>query len=142
MGVDLAVMEHYLYILANARSVKQKRRHFGPEKDKVIRGEAQKLLEVGHVQELWYPTWLSNIVLAQVIWEVAHVHGILRFEQDMPQGLLSLVSHRPAMDSTTRLQFISTMDTYQGYHQIPLAKMDQVKVNFINAEGTFCYTVM
>ncbi|XP_073298465.1 uncharacterized protein [Primulina huaijiensis] len=57
------VAEHRLNILPNARPVKQKKRHFGPEKDKVIQKEVSELLEAGHIREVQFPTWLSNVVL-------------------------------------------------------------------------------
>lgn len=34
------------------------------------------------------------------------------------------------------------LDTYQGYHQIPLAQEDQEKVSFITSDETFYYIVM
>lgn len=46
------------------------------------------------------------------------------------------------VDFTTRHRFISMIDAYQGYHQIPLAKDDQDKVNFITIDKIFCYMVM
>lgn len=62
-GVDPSIMEHHLNIMADARLVKQKHQHFGPEKDKGIREEVQKLIEAKQVREVCYPTWLSNAVL-------------------------------------------------------------------------------
>lgn len=62
-GISLKIMEHKLNILAEARSVKQKKRYFGLEKDKVIRAEITKLLEAGYIREVQFPTWLEIIVL-------------------------------------------------------------------------------
>ncbi|XP_073275462.1 uncharacterized protein [Primulina huaijiensis] len=62
-GTTPDVAEHRLNILPNARPVKQKKRHFGPENDKVIKKEVGELLSAGHIQEVQFPTWLSNVVL-------------------------------------------------------------------------------
>ncbi|XP_073152241.1 uncharacterized protein [Henckelia pumila] len=40
-----------------------KKRHFGPEKYAVIQGQVEELLKAGHIQEVYFPTWLSNVVL-------------------------------------------------------------------------------
>ncbi|XP_073137842.1 uncharacterized protein [Henckelia pumila] len=61
--VSADIMVHRLNILAGARPIKQKKRHFGPEKDKVIKKEVDELLRAGHIREVQFPTWLSNVVL-------------------------------------------------------------------------------
>ncbi|XP_073121085.1 uncharacterized protein [Henckelia pumila] len=44
-GVSAEIMVHRLNTLAGVRPIKQKKRHFGPEKDKVIKKEVDELLE-------------------------------------------------------------------------------------------------
>ncbi|KAL0395465.1 UNVERIFIED_CONTAM: hypothetical protein Slati_4512700 [Sesamum latifolium] len=43
--------------------MKQKKRHFGPEKDKIIQPEVDKLMAAEHIEEIQFPEWLSNVVL-------------------------------------------------------------------------------
>ncbi|XP_074573491.1 uncharacterized protein LOC141829917 [Curcuma longa] len=62
-SISPSVAVHRLNIAPDAYPVKQKRRHFGPEQNKVIRVEVQKLLAAGHIKEVQFPTWLSNVVL-------------------------------------------------------------------------------
>ncbi|XP_073129041.1 uncharacterized protein [Henckelia pumila] len=62
-GIKPAVMEHKLNLLSGVRPVKQKKRNFGPDKDKVIKEEIGELLRHGHIREVKFPTWLSNVVL-------------------------------------------------------------------------------
>ncbi|XP_075507482.1 uncharacterized protein LOC142544307 [Primulina tabacum] len=50
-GTSLDVAEPRLNILPNSRPVKQKKRHFGPEKDIVIKKEVRELLSAGHIRE-------------------------------------------------------------------------------------------
>ncbi|XP_073056951.1 uncharacterized protein [Primulina eburnea] len=51
-GTTLGVAEHRLNILPNAHPVKQKKRHFGPKKDRVIKKEVGELLIAGHLREI------------------------------------------------------------------------------------------
>ncbi|XP_074560470.1 uncharacterized protein LOC141816623 [Curcuma longa] len=62
-GVSPSVAVHRLNMLPGVRPVKQKRRHFGPEQNKIIREEVRKLMEAEHIWEVHFPTWLSNVVL-------------------------------------------------------------------------------
>ncbi|KAI3451561.1 hypothetical protein Pfo_008226 [Paulownia fortunei] len=50
-GIDPGVAVHHLNVDLTYKPVKQKKRHFGPEKDKVIQKEVEKLLEAGHIRE-------------------------------------------------------------------------------------------
>ncbi|XP_075515912.1 uncharacterized protein LOC142550720 [Primulina tabacum] len=62
-GISPLVAEHKLNILPGSHPVKQKKRHFGPEKDKVIDEQVKELLKAGHIREIQFPSWLSNVVL-------------------------------------------------------------------------------
>ncbi|KAL0427208.1 UNVERIFIED_CONTAM: hypothetical protein Slati_2895600 [Sesamum latifolium] len=60
-GIDPGVITHHLNLDPTIRPVKQKKWHFGPEKDKIIQGEVNKLLTAGHIREIQFqngsPTW-------------------------------------------------------------------------------------
>ncbi|KAL0447246.1 UNVERIFIED_CONTAM: hypothetical protein Slati_1852500 [Sesamum latifolium] len=60
-GIDPQVITHHLNIDPNYKSIKQKKRHFGPEKDKIIQAEVNKLRAAGHIEEIQFPEWLSNV---------------------------------------------------------------------------------
>ncbi|KAL0445091.1 UNVERIFIED_CONTAM: hypothetical protein Slati_2231800 [Sesamum latifolium] len=62
-GIDPKMITHHLNIDPSIKPVKQKKRHFGPEKDKIIQAEVDKLMAVGHIEEIQFPGWLSNVVL-------------------------------------------------------------------------------
>ncbi|XP_073017950.1 uncharacterized protein [Primulina eburnea] len=55
-GISPRVAEHKLNILPGSRPVKQKKRHFGPEKDKVIEKQVEELLKAGHIREVHFPS--------------------------------------------------------------------------------------
>ncbi|KAL0427118.1 UNVERIFIED_CONTAM: hypothetical protein Slati_2886600 [Sesamum latifolium] len=54
-GIDPQVITHHLNIDPNCKPVKQKKRHFGPEKDKIIQTEVNKLMTAGHIEEIQFP---------------------------------------------------------------------------------------
>ncbi|KAL0456222.1 UNVERIFIED_CONTAM: hypothetical protein Slati_0961400 [Sesamum latifolium] len=62
-GIDPGVITHHLNLDSTIRPIKQKKRHFGPEKDKIIQEKVNKLLTAGHIRKIQFPEWLSNMVL-------------------------------------------------------------------------------
>lgn len=64
-GINPVVATHKLNVIPGAKPVKQKRRHFGTEKDQIIEREVKKLLEAGHIRRIQFPSWLSNAVLVK-----------------------------------------------------------------------------
>ncbi|XP_075499210.1 uncharacterized protein LOC142537591 [Primulina tabacum] len=105
--------------------------------------EVGELLSAGHIREVQFPTWLSNVVL------VPKSSGKWRMCVDFrdlnkacPKDCYPLPRIDQLVDSTAGHQYLCMLDAYQGYHQIPLAVEDQDKVSFITSEGTFCYVVM
>ncbi|XP_075473380.1 uncharacterized protein LOC142504391 [Primulina tabacum] len=121
----------------------RKKRHFGPEKDKVIEEQVGELLRAGHIREVQFPTWLSNVIL------VPKSTGKWRMCVDFrdlnkayPKDCYPLPRIDQLVDSTSGCELLSFLDVYQGYHQIPLALEDEDKASFITSGGTFCYVVM
>ncbi|XP_073121038.1 uncharacterized protein [Henckelia pumila] len=142
-GIPSQVAEHKLNILLGARVIKQKKRHFGAEKDKVIADQVRELNEAGHIREVQFPTWLSNVVLvpkATGKWRMCI--DFRNLNEACPKDCYPLPRVDQLVDSTSGFELLSFMDAYQGYHQIPLAQEDQDKVSFITSGGTFCYMVM
>ncbi|KAI3458805.1 hypothetical protein Pfo_015468 [Paulownia fortunei] len=131
-GIDPGVAVHHLNVNPACKLVKQKKRHFGLEKDKVIQKYVEKLLEAGHIREIQFPEWLSNIVL------VPKIEGKWRMCIDFRD----LNKAYKLVDSTSGYELLSMMDASQGYHQIMLAPEDHKKVSFITSTGTYCYVVM
>ncbi|XP_073133360.1 uncharacterized protein [Henckelia pumila] len=127
-GVPTHLAEHRLNILSGSRPVRQKKRHFGAEKDKFIAEQVRKLLEAGHVKEVQFPTWLSNVVLAPKStgkWRMCIDFRDLN--KACPKDCYPLPQIDQLVDSTSGYELLCFMDAYQGYHQIPLAREDRDK---------------
>ncbi|XP_075478807.1 uncharacterized protein LOC142519657 [Primulina tabacum] len=142
-GISPKVAEHKLNNLPGSRPVKQKKRHFGPDKDKVIEEHVGELLRADQIREVQFPTWLSNVVL------VPKATGKWRMCVDFrdlnkacPKDCYPLPWIDQLVDSTSGCELLCFLDAYQGYHQIPLALEDQDKASFITSGGTFYYVVM
>ncbi|XP_073031274.1 uncharacterized protein [Primulina eburnea] len=142
-GISPRVAEHKLNILPGSRPVKQKKRHFGPEKDKVIEKQVEELLKAGHIREVHFPSWLSNVVLGPKStgkWRMCVDFRDLN--KACPKDSYPLPRIDQLVDSTSGCELLSFLDAYRGYHQIPLALEDHDKASFITSGGTFCYVVM
>jgi hypothetical protein len=59
------MIEHKLSIDPAYKSIKQKERRYTPERCETIRQEVNKLLEVGFIRSVDYPSWLANPVLVE-----------------------------------------------------------------------------
>ncbi|KAK4383689.1 hypothetical protein Sango_2753800 [Sesamum angolense] len=62
-GIDPNLITHNLNIDPSVKPVKQKERHFESEKDKIIQVEVDKLIAAGHIEEIQFHEWLSNVVI-------------------------------------------------------------------------------
>ncbi|XP_073061799.1 uncharacterized protein [Primulina eburnea] len=133
-GISPQVAEHKLNILPGSRPIKQKKRHFGPENDKVIEEQVGELLKAGHIREVQFPTWFSNVVL------VPKSTGKWRMCVDFrdlnkacPKDCYPLPRVDQLVDFTSGCELLNFLDAYQGYHQIPLDLEDQDKASFITS---------
>ena len=64
-GIDPIVITHRLNVSRSFKPIKQKRRSFGPEREKSINEEVGKLLQAGAIREVEYPEWLANVLLVK-----------------------------------------------------------------------------
>ncbi|RDY01550.1 hypothetical protein CR513_15106, partial [Mucuna pruriens] len=64
-GVDPEFICHRLSIEQGVRPIAHKKRKQGEEKRRAAREEMRKLVSVGFVQEVQYPTWLANVVMVK-----------------------------------------------------------------------------
>ncbi|KAL0458517.1 UNVERIFIED_CONTAM: hypothetical protein Slati_0478900 [Sesamum latifolium] len=92
--------------------VKQNKRHFGSEKDKIIQIEVDKLMVAGHIKEIQFPEWLSNVVLVPKLggkWKVCTDFRDLK--KACPIDFYPLPRIDQLVDSTSRCELLSMMDT-------------------------------
>ncbi|XP_012849590.1 PREDICTED: uncharacterized protein LOC105969382 [Erythranthe guttata] len=142
-GLDPKVAIHHLSVKKGARPVKQGQRRFRPELVPAIEAEVNKLIEVGFIREVKYPTWISSIV------PVRKKNGQIRVcvdfrdlneacpKDDFPMPIAELM-----IDATTGHEALSFMDGSSGYNQIRMAPRDEELTAFRTPKGIYCYKVM
>jgi hypothetical protein len=143
-GFPRELVEHKLKVYPQARPIRQKLRHFTPDKREAIRAELARLVAAGFIREVLHPEWLANPVLVlkknKVDWRMCVDYTDLNkhYSKD-PFGHPRIDQ---VVDLTAECSMLSFLDCYSGYHQISLAKEDEEKTAFITPFGAFCYTSM
>ena len=142
-GVRAEVATHKLMIDPGMRPVKQKLRVFSNEKEGAIKEEIQKLLKAGIIKEVYYPTWLANVVM------VKKANGKWRMCVDFtdlnkacPKDCYPLPRIDKLVDSISGHRMLSFLDAYSGYHQVRMDPKDSEATAFQAGGGTYCYTMM
>ncbi|KAL0428269.1 UNVERIFIED_CONTAM: hypothetical protein Slati_3001700 [Sesamum latifolium] len=110
-GIDPGVITHHLNLDSTIRHIKQKKWHFGPEKDKIIQGEVNKLLTAGHIREIQFPKWLSNVVLVPKPggkWRMCI--NFRDLNKACPKDYYPLSRIDQLVDSTSGCELLSMMD--------------------------------
>ena len=64
-GVDPEMATHNLNIDPKYPLVRQKKRRFAPERNKIVSDEVDRLLETDAIEPCHYPDWLSNVVVVK-----------------------------------------------------------------------------
>ncbi|KAK0570879.1 hypothetical protein LWI29_007901 [Acer saccharum] len=99
--------------------VKQKRRKFAPERNKVINEEIQKLFDIGSIKEVKYPDWLANVMVVKKKnrkWRVCI--DFTDLNKACPKDSFPLLHIDMLVDATVGHELLSFMDAYSGYNHI------------------------
>ena len=97
--------------------VRQKKRVFAPEWDNAIKEEVQKLTTTKFIREVYYPDWLTNVVM------VKNANGKCRMWVDFtdlnktcPKDSYPLPRIDQLVDSTVGHKLLSFMDAFLSYN--------------------------
>ncbi|KAL0454263.1 UNVERIFIED_CONTAM: Transposon Tf2-12 polyprotein [Sesamum latifolium] len=109
----------------------------------LIEIKLNKLIKVGFIREVKYPTWISSIV------PVRKKNGQIRVCVDFrdlnsacPKDDFSLPIAELMIDATMGHEALSFMDGSSGYNQIRMAPKDEELTAFRTPKGIYCYKVM
>ena len=134
------VIQHRLNMNPERKPVQQRRRAFAPERDQAVTEEVTKLLTVSFIKEVYYPDWLTNVVLVKKEnWKWRMCVDFTDLNKACPKDSFPLPRIDQLMDSIALLTF---MDTFSRYNQIKMAEEDQEKTAFITSQGLYCYKVI
>ncbi|RRC42143.1 reverse transcriptase-like protein, partial [Escherichia coli] len=143
IGIDPNVISHKLNVDPTFKPIKQKRRKFAPERNKVINDEVDNLLKTGKIREVKYPDWLANVVVVQKKngkWRVCI--DFTDLNKACPKDPFPLPHIDAMVDATAGHELLTFMDAYSGYNQILMHTNDQEKTAFMTDKGIYCYKVM
>ena len=141
--IDPVIITHRLSVSPFFKPIKQKRRSFVPERQKMINEEVGKLLQACAIREVEYPEWLANVVL------VKKANGKWRLCIDFtdvnracPKDRFPLPRIDLIVDATADHELLNFMDAFSGYNQINMDPDDQENTSFFTGQGTYCYRGM
>ncbi|RDX72162.1 hypothetical protein CR513_48397, partial [Mucuna pruriens] len=141
--IDPGFMCHCLSVIQGAKLVIQKQRKQGEERRKAEREETNRLLTVGFIREVQYPTWLANVVMVKKSngrWRMCMDYTDLN--KACPKDPYPLPSIDKLVDGVSGYALLNFMDAYSGYNQIRMHPQDEEKTTFITEARAFCYKVM
>ena len=107
------------------RSLSSKNDNFAPECNKAIMDEVDKLLAAGFIWKVYYPNWLSNIVLVKKAngkWKMCV--DFTNLNSVCAKDSFPLPRIDQLIDSTTGHRLLTFMDAFLGYNQIKMSEED------------------
>ena len=113
------------------------------DKAQEVQRQVQALLDAGFINEVMYPTWLSNMVMVKKSngkWRICI--DCTDLNKACPKDSFPLPSTDELVDATSGFRFLSFLDAYSRYNQIPMHPSDEEKTAFISPMDTYCYKVM
>jgi len=142
-GINTDFLCHRLTMDEKVKPVVQRIRKFNEEKRIVIREETRKLVVAGHIREIQYPKWLTNVVF------VKKENGKWRMFVDFTdlnkaclKGFYPLPSIDSLVDSFSGCRLLSFLDAFSGYNHIHMHPKDECKTTFMDEVAIYYYKVM
>ena len=102
-----------------------------------------KLKRAGAIKEIFYLEWLANIVVVKKKSGKWRVYvDFTDLNKACPKDPFLMPRIDQLVDATAGHSWISFLDAFQRYHQIPLVAEDQEKTAFVTPIGNYHYKVM
>ncbi|KAJ9546886.1 hypothetical protein OSB04_019429 [Centaurea solstitialis] len=122
VGIDPNIISHKLNIDLTFKLVKQKRRKFAPEQNKLIIYSRQAKSEKSSIQIVCIDFTDLNKACPKDHFPLPHIDAMV--------------------DAIAGHELLRFMDAYSGYNQILMHTDDQEKTAFMTDKGIYCYKVM
>ncbi|GKC54016.1 reverse transcriptase domain-containing protein [Tanacetum coccineum] len=140
VGGEIFNTEHRVNESKHVEPVKQKKGSMSPERNEAIHTKVEELTKTNVLREVKYQTWVSNPVIAKKAdgrWKLWI--DFTDINKACPKENHPLPATESKVEDIHQHRFKCFLDTYKGYHQIPIAKKDKEKTAFYTREGVFCY---
>ena len=140
-GISPTHASHRLNVAPSAKPVRQKVRCFHLDRHLVIQTEVDNLLHNGFIRAIEYPKWLANVVVVPKKgnkWRVCVDYTDLN--DACPKDNFPLPRIDQIVDASAGHVMLSFLNTFSGYHQIPMHPPDAKKTSFITPTpyGLYC----
>ncbi|KAL0439193.1 UNVERIFIED_CONTAM: Transposon Ty3-I Gag-Pol polyprotein [Sesamum latifolium] len=145
LSPSLAIVDHQniFNVDPQVKPIKQKKRSFEIERNRIIEEEVDKLLKAGYVIEIQYTKWLSNVVIVpKALRKWRMCTNFTNLNKVCPKDPYPLPRIDMLVTFTVGCALFSMMDAYQGYHQIFMAEEDRDMTSFVTKIGVYCYNVI
>ena len=99
------------------KPVQQRRKAFAPKRDQAVTEKVTKLLTAGFIREVYYPDWLTNVVLVKKAngkWRMCV--DFIDLNKACPKDSFSLPRIGQLVDSTAGHKLLTFMDAFSGYN--------------------------
>ena len=116
---------------------------FPPESPSDYSDRGEQSSKSRFIREVKYPEWLANVVVVlkkDEKWRVCVDYTDLN--EACPKDSFPLPRINQIVDALVKHGMLSSLDTFSGYHQIPMQPPDAEKTTFITSHGLYCYNVM
>ena len=125
LGVDLSFIYHHLNVNPSVTPRKQPHRCLSRMHSDVVKDEVIKLKQTGAIKEVFYLEWLANTMVVKKKngkWRVCV--DFTDLNKACPKDPFPMPRIDQLVDAIVGHPWISFLDTFYRYHQIPLALGD------------------
>ena len=141
--VDPSFICHHLNVNPFVTPKKQSPRRLSKEHTDAVRDKVMKLKQAGAIKEVFYLEWLANtVVMKKKNEKWLMCVDFTDLNKACPKDLFLMPQIDQLVDATVGHPQMSFLDTFQRYHQIPLALDDQEMTAFVTPIGNYHYKVM
>ena len=142
-GVDPNFICHHLNVNPYVIPRKQPPRCSSKEHSDVVKDEVMKLKRAGAIKEVFYPEWLTDIVVVKKKTRKWRVYiDFTNLNKACPKDPFPISRIDQLVDAIVGHHRMSFLDAFQGYYQIPLVLDDQKRTAFVTPVGNYHYKVM
>ena len=141
--MDLEFISHSLNVNPNTVPRRRQPQRSSKEHFDAVKEEVLKLKQTRAIKEVFYLEWLANIVVVKKKsskWRVCV--DFTDLNKAYPKDPFPVLRINQLVDATSNHSKMSFLNAFQGYHQIPLALLDQEKMAFFTPTGNYHYLVI
>jgi hypothetical protein len=116
-GVSRDIIEHKLQVNPSARPRKQRLHKMSDEKVAAVKVEVRRLLDVGFICEVDYPSWLANVIMFKKKngkWRMCT--DFTDLNKSYPKDDFPLMRIDKVVNSAAGCEIMALLDCFSEYH--------------------------